>query len=189
MEGFACRYRLQANGNRAIMAYLVPGDFCDLHVAILGEMDHSIGTLSQCAIAEIERTDIDDLTTNYPAITKAMWWATLVDEAILRSWLGSMGQKSAEKQMAHLFCELLIRLRATGRAWDSSYDFPMTQEELGDTLGITAVHVNRVLQHLRDEGLISLHGKILTILNVERLQEFAEFEPNYLHVKRRSSTA
>jgi CRP-like cAMP-binding protein len=167
------------------MAYLVPGDICDLHVAILGEMDHSIATLTACKLAHMSQETVLELTTKHPAINHALWWNTLVDEAILREWLVTMGRRPADKQMAHLFCELLIRLQTVGLAGDDSFDFAVTQEELGDTLGLSSVHVNRVLQQLRDDDLIVLKDKRLTITDVAGLKEFADFDPNYLHLTRK----
>jgi CRP-like cAMP-binding protein len=183
LEGFACRYKMLPNGERHIMAWLVPGDFCDLHVAILGEMDHAIGTLAPSKIAYLPRETIDELTSKHPTINRALWWATLVDEGVLREWLVNVGSRPVDKRMAHLFCELLLRLQAVGLVAEDGFDFPLTQDELGDTLGVSTVHVNRVLQQLRADGLITLKGKRLTIHDVPALQEFAEFIPNYLHLK------
>ncbi len=188
IEGFACRYKLLPNGERQIMAWLVPGDFCDLHVAILGEMDHAIGTLAPSKIAYLPRVTIEELTSMHPSINRALWWATLVDEGVLREWLVNVGSRSVDKRMAHLFCELLLRLQAVGLATGNGFDFPLTQDEFGDTLGVSTVHVNRVLQQLRADGLITLKGKRLTIHDVAALQEFAEFNPNYLHLKNEART-
>jgi len=185
LEGFACRYKLLPDGGRQIMAYLVPGDLCDLHVAILGEMDHGIATLSACQIVHIPRKSVEELTEKHGRINRALWWASLVDEAILREWLVNMGRRPADKQLAHLLCELLVRLQSVGRASKNSYEFPVTQAELADTLGITTVHVNRMLKQLRDDGQITLKGRHMTIDDVDGLKEFAGFNPNYLHLSRR----
>ncbi|MDF3063966.1 MAG: cyclic nucleotide-binding protein [Microvirga sp.] len=186
LEGFACRYKMLPGGERQIMAFLVPGDFCDLHVAILGEMDHGIATISPCKVAYIPQRTIDELTSKHPAIARALWWATLVDEGTLREWIVNMGRRSADEQMAHLLCELLLRLESVGLAHENGFDFPVTQEELADTLGLSNVHVNRVLQQLRETGMITLTGRRLTIHDVDRLQEFAGFNPNYLHLVKRA---
>jgi CRP-like cAMP-binding protein len=187
VEGFACRYKLLPDGRRQIMAFLVPGDFCDLHVAILDEMDHSIGTGWGCTVVDIPRPVIEDLTAHHPRITRALWWATLVDEGTLREWLVNMGQRDANRQLAHLVCELLVRLQIVGLASENSFEFPITQEDIADTLGITSVHVNRVLQELRGQGLLEWRSKRLRIPDVERLIAFAEFDPKYLHLKRREN--
>ncbi len=182
MDGFACRYQILPDGKRHIMAYLVPGDICDFHVAILGEMDHTIATLTPCSVVEIPHETIHDISTRHPTLNRAFWWATLVDEGILREWLVSLGRRSAVERVAHLFCELLIRLQTVGLADDNSFDMPLTQEELADTLGLSNVHVNRMMQELRERGLVTTNGKRLTINDVEGLQDFAQFNANYLHL-------
>ena len=182
LEGFACRYKMLSDGRRQIVAFLIPGDFCDLHVAILGTMDHGLATLTPCTIVDLPRATIEEITFNHPRITRALWWCTLVDEAILREWLVNMGQRPADRQAAHAICELLVRLQTVGRATDNSFELPLTQEELGDALGLSIVHVNRTLQRLREEKLIVFKGKVLSIPDVERLKLFADFDANYLHL-------
>jgi CRP-like cAMP-binding protein len=185
LDGYACRYTILDSGVRSIMAYLLPGDICDLHVALLGFMDHSIGALTRCEVAEIPPQAIDDLGAEHPAIIRALWWSTLVDEAILRRWLVSMGRRRADQHLAHFFCELYMRMDSVERVRECSIQFPLTQEVLADTIGISAVHVNRVLQQLREMRLIGLHGKTLTIHDFDRLAEFAGFSSHYLHLKDR----
>lgn len=180
LEGFACRYKLLPDGSRQIVAYLIPGDFCDLHVFIMREMDHSIASLSPCTVVDIPRATILGLL-EHPTIAQALRWATLVDEAILREWLVSMGRRPAEQRLAHLMCELLVRLRAVGLAQDG-YELPVTQAELADTLGLSGVHVNRSLQSLRITGMIQLRGSSLLIPDVDALMEFSGFSPAYLHL-------
>ena len=177
LDGFAHRYKMLPDGKRQIVAVLVPGDFCDLHVAILGRMDHSIAALTTCTIVDIPAATVRDLTENHPRITRALWWATLVDEGVLREWLVGMGQREAPKRMAHFFCEMLLRLQLVGLADADSFDLPFTQDELGDVLGMTAVHANRTLRDLREEWLIDLERRHLTILDVNRLKAFCAFDP------------
>ena len=181
LEGFACRYKVLPDGTRQIMAYLVPGDFCDLHVFILKAMDHSIATLSPCQVVKIPRPRILELLDR-PAIARAFWWAALVDEATLREWLVNIGVRTAEQRIGHLLCELLLRLETVGLTNGDTYELPITQVELADTMSLTSVYVNRVLQRLRRDGLITLKGKNLVILDLERLKAFSGFNPNYLHL-------
>lgn len=181
LDGFAYRYKTLPDGGRQIVAVLAPGDFCDLHVAILGEMDHSIATLAPCTIVDIPAATIRDLTENRPRIVRALWWATLVDEGILREWLTGMGLRQAPERMAHLFCELLVRLHLVGIADDDGYDLPLTQQDLGDLLGMTSVHVNRTLRDLRDAELVVVKRKRVTIPDAARLKAFCNFDPAYLH--------
>ena len=188
LDGFAYRYKILPEGNRQILAVLLPGDFCNLHVAILGEMDHAIATLTPCTMVDIPAATIRDLTENHPRITRALWWATLVDEGILREWLSSMGQREAPERMAHLFCELLLRLQLVGAADEDGYDLPLTQAELADILGMTPVHVNRTLRHLRELDLVDLKRRRLISPDVARLKAYCSFDPAYLH-QRSSQTA
>jgi CRP-like cAMP-binding protein len=183
LEGFACRYTVLPDGSRSIVAYFVPGDICDLHGSILAEVDHAIGTLSPCKIAIIPGEIIRDLTSNYPIIDHALRWVDLVDAAILRKWLINMGRRSADKQIAHILCELLVRLQAVYLATDNSYDFPIRQIDLADAVGLSNVHVSRVFKTLRSDDLIGFEGRGLRIPNVERLKAFAEFNPSYLHLE------
>jgi CRP-like cAMP-binding protein len=189
LEGFACRYKLLGDGSRQIMAWLVPGDFCDLHIAILGEMDHNIGTLSSSKIALIRPDAVVQLTQTSASLSKALWWASLVDEAILREWLVGMGRRPADRQIAHLFCELLARMQAVGRAPANVLKMPVTQAQLADSVGLTTVHVNRTVQQLRELGLITWRHKALTIIDVDGLQAFSGFDPNYLHLNKRARAA
>lgn len=182
LEGFACRYKIVPEGGRSIFAYLVPGDTCDWHVFILKQMDHSIATLSPCKVVEIPRTKVLEITERHPTIMRAIWWTTLVDEATLREWIVNTSRRSAEEAVAHLFCELLFRLETVGLRVENGFDLPVTQNELADTVGLSLVHVNRMLQDLRRRGLIQFHGKSLKILDLRGLRELAHFEPNYLHL-------
>lgn len=185
MEGYGCRYKLLADGRRQIMALFVPGDLCDLHVQILGEMDHSIATLSDASIVDISTATVAELIGN-PRINRALWWASLVDEGTLREWLVSMGQRDSAEQMAHVFCELYVRLDSLGRVEGGSFDFPLTQEDMADLMGITQVHVNRTLMKLREAGLVDWAKGRLVVHDFDRLRQFGGFDPNYLHLKDRA---
>ena len=181
MSGFACRYKVLADGNVQILSYLAPGDICDLHVAVLRRMDHSIATLSPCEVIDIPQSTVDDLTTNHPRISRALRWATLVDQSIAREWLVSLGQRSAEQRLAHLICEMHVRLGTVGLVDDDGFEFPLTQADLGRTLGLSTVHVNRCLQNLRAQELITLRRGRLSLLDVAQLQAMCEFDAMYLH--------
>lgn len=184
LEGWAARYKLLPDGARQITAFLIPGDFCDLHVTILREMDHSIMTLTPARVAFIPRATVDRLTER-PDIARAFWWATLVDEAVLRAWVVNVGRRDAQQAIGHLICELYVRMRNVGLVSDHSFELPLTQEEIGDALGLTPVHVNRVLQRMRTEGLISLKRGSLTIHHYDQLEKASGFNPNYLHIEKR----
>lgn len=183
-EGYACRYKVLEDGSRQIMAWLLPGDICDLHIAILGEMDHGIATLTQCDVAFVPVETVYELTMS-PQINRALWWNTLSDEAILREWLVNIGGRSATQRVAHLFCELLARLHMVERATENAFHYPATQRDLADSLGMSVVQANRSLQALKDEGLIAQTGRTLRVLDVDALRTFSGFNPNYLHADRR----
>lgn len=184
VDGWAARYKLLPDGARQITAFLIPGDFCDLHVTVLGEMDHSIATLTRARVVFIARRRMDALTAR-PGLARAFWWTTLVDEAVLRAWVVNVGRRDAFEAIGHLICELYARMKNVGLTTDYSFELPLTQEELADALGLTAVHVNRVLQRMRADGLIALKGGSLQILDYGRLQSAAGFNPNYLHIEDR----
>ncbi|MCB4803839.1 Crp/Fnr family transcriptional regulator [Methylobacterium brachiatum] len=183
LSGYACRYKVLADGQRQIMAYFVPGDFCDLNVFILDQMDHNIGTVSACQVVEIPRQAIEEITARHPRVMRALMWCALVDEAVLREWLVNLGSRPADQRIAHLFCELLLRLEAVGHVNDNSYLFPFTQTDIADTMGLSDVHVNRTIKELRRLDLITLKSRVLTVLDVEQLKTYCGFNPNYLHIR------
>jgi CRP-like cAMP-binding protein len=182
LEGFACRYKMLEDGRRQIVAYFVPGDLCDLRVFILKRMDHSIGAVVASKVASISPDNILKMTHNYPTLTRALWWSTLVEEAIAREWIVNVGQRNALERTAHLFCELLYRFRAVGLNQGNSCTLPLTQVELAETLGLSSVHVNRTLQELRRQKLITLEGGTLSIQDLDALKELSFFNPDYLHL-------
>lgn len=181
IDGWAARYKSLEDGKRPILGYLIPGDLCDLHVSLLRQMDHSIGALSPCKLALIDRMRLEALMEKHRELAKALHWSTLVDEAILREWLVTIGHRNADKRLAHFFCEMFLRSKTVGLVSDSAFKLPLTQEEIGDTMGLSAVHVNRTLQVLRAHNLITLKGRALKVLDLGRLMEFSNFNPNYLH--------
>lgn len=187
LSGWACRYKQLEDGRRQIVAFFIPGDLCDLNIFILREMDHSIGTVTQATVAELSREMIEEITLNHPRITQALWWETLVNAAVQREWTVNVGQRSAAERMAHLICELFLRLRAVGLTDADSFELPITQVELADAIGLSAVHVNRTLRELREARLITLKGKLLSIPDLKALQNAALFNPNYLHLDREGS--
>lgn len=184
IEGWAHRYKTLPDGRRQIVGFFIPGDFCDLNVYILRHMDHSIGAITKLRVADIGREDMDALTVSYPRITQALWWAELVNSSIQREWTLNVGQRSAYERIAHLLVELFLRLESVGLTQGSSCEFPLTQNDLADATGLTAVHVNRTLQELRRAGLIVLQGRTLTIPDMDRLKNAALFNSNYLHLDR-----
>lgn len=182
LEGWGFRYKHLEDGSRQIMAYLVPGDLCDIRIFLFEEMDHSIGVLSDAKVVKIPAAEILELLDRFPRIERALLWATLVDEATLREWLLNIGQRDAIQRISHLFCEICVRLRVVSLVdGDETFTLPLTQSELADTTGMTTVHVNRSLQRLRHDGLIVAKDGKLKILDFDRLAKVAGFNKTYLH--------
>lgn len=181
IEGWSCRYSIVNDGRRQITAFLMPGDFCDAHIVMLGKMDHSIRALGHARVASISR-DLMAEVAERPSLTRALWWASLVDEGISRAWLANIGRRNATDRVAHLVCELHARLLSVGMGNDDSFEMPMTQEDLADALGLTSVHINRVLRLLRERGLMTFSNRTMVIQDVEALKREAGFDPRYLHL-------
>lgn len=181
MDGWGCRYKLLPDGGRQIVAFLMPGDFCDMHAGILREMDHSIATLTAAEVCTIPRERMEELSDKYPKIAQAFWWTQLVDEGVLRAQIVSMGRRDSIERVAHLICELYLRMRNVGLAKDDRCRMPLTQVVLADALCLTPIHVNRVLRKLREDGVMDFHGGALVVHDPVRLAKIAGFDENYLH--------
>lgn len=183
LDGYAATYNVTGRGKRQIMAFHMPGDIPDLQSLHLKVLDSSLGTLTQSTVGFIQHEALRDLCRRYPRLNDAFWRETLVDASIFREWVMNLGQRDATTRIAHLFCEWVVRGRAVGLVRDHTCEMPMTQAELGDAMGISTVHVNRVLQALRAQGLIRLAGNTLTLLDWEQLKQVGDFEPTYLHLE------
>ena len=184
LRGLAARSKTLRSGDRQFMALLVPGDLCDVEVFVLAGMDHDIVAMSDTSCVLIPAKIIEGLLTESTNLTKALWWSTMTDSAVLREWIVDHGSRSSIERVAHLICEMLIRYRIIGEATDNSFPFPLTQDELADATGMTTVYINRMLQKLRAEGLIELTGNVLTVLDPQGLQQVAEYDSTYLHLSR-----
>ena len=181
LDGWAARYKTLRDGSRQITAFVIPGDVCDMGVAVLKRMDHSVLALTQVTIASISRVRLIELTRERADLAQAFWWAAVVEEAVLRAWIVNLGRRDAHARIAHLMCELHARMKRVDLVQDGEFDLPLTQEELADALGLTPVHVNRVLKRLRAEDFIVLRNRTLTILDTAQLAAAAGFDPRYLH--------
>ena len=189
IEGFTCRYKFTEEGKRQIFSFHTPGDIPDLQSLHLKVMDHSLKTLTPCKVAFIAHDSITDLNRRCPRVADVLWRDTLIDAAIFREWLLGVGRRSAYTRIAHLLCEVFMRLAAVGLTNGSECDFPITQTEIADALGLSTVHVNRSIQELRAAGLIDLRRSALTILDWDGLTRAGEFDPAYLHIARDVGTA
>ena len=183
LEGFAARYKILSNGKRRITAIHVPGDFVDLHSFLLKTMDHGIVALTPCKVSKFPHEGLRDITEKHPHLGRLLWLSTLIDGAIHREWLVAMGRRPALNQIAHLVCELFLRLQSVGLTRDNSFQLPLTQAELGDALGPRPFESTRIIQELRVNGLVAWRGETLTIEDWPRLQQFAEFDPTFLNLE------
>lgn len=181
LDGWACRYKLLPEGTRQITAILMPGDICHLHAFVLDRMAHTIATLTPARVAMIPREPLERLIEARPAIRRAFLWTQLVDEDILRAWLVNMGRRDTLQRVAHLMCELYVRARNIGLAGAGRLELPLTQIVLGDALGLTSVHVSRVLRKLRMSGIMQLTAGSLVIPDLDKLVALAGFDETYLH--------
>jgi len=181
LDGWACRYKTLEDGRRQILGFFIPGDLADLHVYILNEMDHSIGALTPIRYASITPKEFEVLGDGHPRLLRALWWESLLTASIQREWLVNVGQRSALEAVAHLCCELYLRLRGVALCDGSECPFPITQSDLGDALGLTQPHVSRTLRELSAAKLLTLKRKRLIVHDLEGLQRLAGFNPNYLH--------
>jgi CRP-like cAMP-binding protein len=185
LEGWMGRVKDLHRGQRQMVELHIGGDFADLHSFTLKRLDHDVVTLTECKVALVPHERLKEITERYPHLTRVLWLMTNIDAAIHRERGFSLGGRSAIACMAHLFCELRVRLEVARLAQPDGYDFPLTQEELGQCLGLTGVHANRTLQELRRRSLIQLENRRLTILDQAGLERLGEFDPTYLYVEKR----
>ncbi len=184
-EGYACRFRDLPDGRRQILSLLVPGDVIGLRGFVLGGLHPSITSLSALTLQAVPNVSLFSLLESHPKITRALWSTTLVDESISREWLVSIGKRSAVERVAHLLCELYLRLQAVALTDDNRFALPLTQTELADALGLSTVHVNRTLQDLRRNGFITFQSGTLEIHKFNDLAALGMFSANYLHIRDR----
>lgn len=184
LSGVAFRYRYLANGRRQIFGYLLPGDLCDTQFVILNESDHNVGLLCSTEVATIPLSALMSTMVKYPRIERALLMMSLVDAAILREWLLNLGQRDACQKLAHFFCELNARYHPFQLQQETrGFKIPLTQIELADTMGLTVVHVNRILQRFRREGLLRWSRHHVDILDYAQLEHIAGFDESYLRLQ------
>jgi CRP-like cAMP-binding protein len=181
ISGFAYRHKVIANGARQILSIHMRGEFVDLENLLLERADHNVQVLNRAEIVAIPRPALQALAQNHPGLARAMWLDTMIDASIHREWVVNVGRRDATSRVAHLLCELSLRIEAAGVADKHRFDLPLTQEQIADCAGLTAVHVNRVLRSLRDDGLIHLNLRSLKIVDWAGLCTVGDFNDRYLH--------
>ena len=184
VSGFAMRHKVTGDGQRQILSIHMAGDFVDLHNVYLETSDHNVQALSRAEVAFLPRSAVSELAAGRPLVARALWTDTLVDAAIFREWVVNVGRRTSIARIAHLLCEVALRMEAAGLARDGVYQMPMTQEQIADAAGLTPVHVNRVLKELGRLGLIVRDKRSVSIPDWERLRHIGDFSARYLHIGR-----
>ena len=179
--GFAYRHKITGDGARQIISIHLASDFVDLQNLFLDVSDHSVQALTDADVAFVPRAAIREAVRSSPAINRAMWIETLIDASIFREWVVNVGRRDSRTRIAHLLCEFSLRLEAAGLSSQHRYELPMTQEQLADAVGLTSVHVNRVLKQLEREGLIERDRRSIRIGNWQRMRHAGDFNARYLH--------
>lgn len=181
VTGFAFRHKMAYSGARQIVSLHIPGEALDFQSLRLTYVDHNLQTLTHAEIATIPMVALRQLLDARPAIANAVLYNLLVEASILREWVLNVGRRSARERLAHLLCEYAFRLDQQGLSDGQGYELRMTQEQIGDALGLTAVHVNRSIKALQTEGLIKRDGRLLTFPDTDKLRKVADFSELYLH--------
>lgn len=189
LSGFAYRQKLTGEGGRQILSIHIPGDALDFQNLFLDVSDHSIQMLTRGEVATIPRDALQELALTRPAIAHAILVKTLVESSIFREWVLNVGRRDARTRMAHLLCELGVRLECEGLSHDYGYELPMTQKQLADAVGLTPVHVNRVLKTLENDGLIARSKRSITFPHWQQLRSVGDFNQRYLHLEPQHSGA
>ena len=181
-SGFAFRSKTTADGERQVLSVHIPGEIPDLQSLHLGIMDHDLIAVTPCTVGFISHDDLIEICRQRPNLANALWRETLVDGALFREWIVNVGRRQAVPRMAHLLLELHKRLNTIGLARDGEFALAITQSDLGDCLGLSTVHINRVLQYLRKEGIVQVSRSEFRILDGDRIEALAGFDPTYLHL-------
>lgn len=182
IEGFMSRYIDDRNGLRQLVAVHVPGDFVDLHAYPLKVLDHDVATMTAVTIGLVSHGELDTITRELPAMSRKLWFATLIDAAIHRAWLFRLGRLDAIGRVAHFLCETNARLVSAGLSDGRRFVLGVIQNDIAEICGLTNVHVNRVMRYLREEGFCVFRSSLVEILDLERLTARAQFKPDYLYI-------
>jgi CRP-like cAMP-binding protein len=181
LTGFVIRHKLTGDGHRQIVALHIPGDPLDLEMLFLDAADHNVQTLTRATIAVVPRGAVEAAMAEHPGIARAITVNMLAEASIAREWLLSNGRRDARARLAHLLCEFAARMDAQGIGDGGTYDLPMTQEQIGDALGLTSVHVNRTLRALETEGQLRRLGRRISFTHKDEIGRIGDFDPRYLH--------
>lgn len=183
VDGLVGRFDQMKDGRRQITALHIPGDMCDLQSVVSPVAGWGLEAMTTTTILHISHRDLRTVATVYPAIGLAFWRDTTADASILAKWVGNLGRRDASSRLAHLFCEMGMRNEQAGLGTRTEFSLPMTQSQIADATGLTSVHVNRTLQALRRDQIVSTERRTIYIENWDRLTEIAEFDPEFLLIE------
>lgn len=182
LEGHACRHKTTSAGDRQIVSFHIPGDILDVQHLELERADHNVQAITPGSVAWVSKEDMRHLLRERPAVGKAVWRSALVDASIFREWVLNVGRRDALSRVAHMLCEFAARRDAAGLGPPDHFELPMTQEQIADATGLTAVHVNRMFQALSVRGLITRERRDVRIIDWDGMRRLADFDPAYLHL-------
>ncbi|MDP5280123.1 Crp/Fnr family transcriptional regulator [Sphingomonas sp. DG1-23] len=182
LEGFACRSKLNREGGRQIVSFHMAGDMLDIQHLLFDKADHNVEAISAATVVFFPMADLRKIVDDNSGIAKALWRDCLVDASIFREWVLNVGRRDAKSRVAHMLCEFAARREAAGLGSPERFDLPMTQEQIGDATGLTAVHVNRMLRQLEEEGVFERNGRNVRISDWAQMKRVAEFDDGYLHL-------
>lgn len=185
VEGLAHRFKDLVSGQRQSMEVGIPGDFLDLHSFLMKRIDHDIAALTDCRVVCFPHERLAEITVAQPHLARVLWLQTIIDSAIHREWILSLGARNAFQRLAHFFCEMYVRLQAVGLAAERQFELAITQERLADLLGLTQVHINRTLGQFRNQHLLAFRSGVVEFFDWQRVCAIAEFDPRYLGMQRR----
>jgi len=181
LQGWALRHRQLADGRRQILNFLLPGDWAGLTTILFHSADHSVTAVTPIVAAPVSFADMTGLFREHARLALGIYWTAAQEEAVVAEHLVDVGRRNAFERLGHLFLEILLRLEFVGQtAADGSFDFPLNQTALADSLGLSHVHVNRTLKRLRREGLVEIEGRRARILDRRGLSRVVHCESTYL---------
>ncbi len=179
-DGWLLRYKILHNGGRQILDFVLPGQIFGLQACLFQASLYSVATVTETTLSPIPFDMLDQVFERSPHLAKALFWSAVRESAILSEHLIDAARRSAYERISHLLLELFVRLRRVGRTQALSFELPLTQELIGDALGLTTVHVNRTFRALREDKLVAINGRRVTLLDFEALSRLCDFENSYL---------
>jgi CRP-like cAMP-binding protein len=182
-QGFCVRSKTTSNGRRQILSIHIAGEIPDLQSLHLHVLDHDLVTLTECTLAFISHVSLREITRRRPNLAEIFWRDTLVDAAMFRDWIVNVGQRPALSRLAHIIVELRERMKVIGQVQGARFQMPLTQEQIGEAMGVTSVHANRIVKQLRDDNVLEFHRGSVRVFDEQKLLELADFDDLYLHQK------